>query len=250
MTRSSSTPATRDRSGRACSFRTGVSAEFVGELERLGLTTHRVPLFELFGKAGGGPACATLYLPRTLSLPASFPARYTATRARCVPGVNGCPSCSEWIQRSSRARRAADAIVRTTYLPQDLEISAPNALKPQELRRWSVPMGDGRNANKGSTQMNRLFRPTVVASLIAGASIAGHGGCHGECRGRRHRRLHVFSDNNELGVPRHRDRPLGAQLRAVRPAARRVLQRHARRRGSRSASSRARRASWCSTSGT
>jgi hypothetical protein len=58
----------------------GVSPEFIGELERLGLTPHRVPLFELFGKAGGGPACATLYLPRTLSVPASLPCRYSATR--------------------------------------------------------------------------------------------------------------------------------------------------------------------------
>lgn len=58
----------------------GVSAEFIAQLQRLGLATHRVPLFELFGKAGGGPACATLYLPRTLSLPENLPQRYTATR--------------------------------------------------------------------------------------------------------------------------------------------------------------------------
>jgi hypothetical protein len=58
----------------------GVSARFVSDIEALGLATHRVPLFELFGKAGGGPACATLYLPRTLALPADAPMRYTATR--------------------------------------------------------------------------------------------------------------------------------------------------------------------------
>jgi hypothetical protein len=58
----------------------GVSPAFVGAIERLGLATHRVPLFELFGKAGGGPACATLYLPRTLDVPVSLPLRYTATR--------------------------------------------------------------------------------------------------------------------------------------------------------------------------
>jgi len=58
----------------------GVSPAFVGAIERLGLSTHRVPLFELFGKAGGGPACATLYLPRTLDVPVSLPLRYTATR--------------------------------------------------------------------------------------------------------------------------------------------------------------------------
>ncbi|MBA3463135.1 MAG: hypothetical protein H0T46_24475 [Deltaproteobacteria bacterium] len=59
----------------------GVSAEFVTALERGGLVSHRVPLFELFGKAGGGPACATLYLPRSLVVPESLPLRYSATRA-------------------------------------------------------------------------------------------------------------------------------------------------------------------------
>lgn len=58
----------------------GVSAAFTTSLERRGLVTHRVPLFELFGKAGGGPACATLYLPRSLEVPASHALRYTATR--------------------------------------------------------------------------------------------------------------------------------------------------------------------------
>ncbi len=59
----------------------GVSAGFVTDLEGRGLVTHRVPLFELFGKAGGGPACATLYLPRSLSVPMSLPSRYSASRA-------------------------------------------------------------------------------------------------------------------------------------------------------------------------
>ncbi len=59
----------------------GVSSEFVDALERRGLVTHRVPLFELFGKAGGGPACATLYLPRSILIPESFPLRYSANRA-------------------------------------------------------------------------------------------------------------------------------------------------------------------------
>jgi hypothetical protein len=58
----------------------GVSVAFVEHLERLGLATHRVPLFELFGKAGGGPACATLYMPRSLVLPEKLPQRYSATR--------------------------------------------------------------------------------------------------------------------------------------------------------------------------
>lgn len=58
----------------------GVSAVFVEHLQRLGLVTHRVPLFELFGKAGGGPACATLYLPRNLVVPDNLPLRYSVTR--------------------------------------------------------------------------------------------------------------------------------------------------------------------------
>ncbi|HSS00415.1 MAG TPA: hypothetical protein VLM79_25325, partial [Kofleriaceae bacterium] len=60
----------------------GVSPAFAEHLQRLGLVTHRVPLFELFGKAGGGPACATLYLPRTLALPDDLPLRYSVTRAK------------------------------------------------------------------------------------------------------------------------------------------------------------------------
>lgn len=60
----------------------GVSPAFIAALEGRGLQTHRVPLFELFGKAGGGPACATLYLPRSLAVPAGHPARYTAVRDR------------------------------------------------------------------------------------------------------------------------------------------------------------------------
>jgi len=58
----------------------GVSPAFVGDLQHLGLVTHRVPLFELFGKAGGGPACATLYMPASLVLPEKLSLRYTATR--------------------------------------------------------------------------------------------------------------------------------------------------------------------------
>lgn len=58
----------------------GVSEEFLASIQRLGLETHPVPLFELFGKAGGGPACATLYLPANLALPANAPVRYSACR--------------------------------------------------------------------------------------------------------------------------------------------------------------------------
>lgn len=58
----------------------GVSDQFTAAMQRLGLAVARVPLFELFGKAGGGPACATLYLPRNLALPADAPIRYSVRR--------------------------------------------------------------------------------------------------------------------------------------------------------------------------
>jgi hypothetical protein len=67
--------------GRGVLVPDGVSAAFIAGLERLGLQTYRLPLFELFGKAGGGPACATLYLPRTLDVPAHHGLRYSATEA-------------------------------------------------------------------------------------------------------------------------------------------------------------------------
>ncbi len=55
----------------------GSSSAYGQKLEALGLTVHRVPLFELFGKAGGGPACATLYLPRNLRVPTEASFRYS-----------------------------------------------------------------------------------------------------------------------------------------------------------------------------
>jgi hypothetical protein len=56
------------------------SEAFVGSMEGLGLRVRRVPLFELFGKAGGGPACATLYLPKNLALSPKSPLRYSVRR--------------------------------------------------------------------------------------------------------------------------------------------------------------------------
>lgn len=56
------------------------SDAFCGELSRRGLSIRKVELFELFGKAGGGPGCATLYLPRNLELPADAPLRYSLRR--------------------------------------------------------------------------------------------------------------------------------------------------------------------------
>jgi hypothetical protein len=62
----------------------GVSLNYQRDIESLGLSTHRVPLFELFGKAGGGPACATLYLPSNLELPHSCPMRHTVSKSAAL----------------------------------------------------------------------------------------------------------------------------------------------------------------------
>jgi hypothetical protein len=56
------------------------SESFAAAIAGLGLAVHRVPLFELFGKAGGGPACATLYLPSNLELPKRSGLRYSVRR--------------------------------------------------------------------------------------------------------------------------------------------------------------------------
>ncbi len=45
-----------------------------------GLSVKELSLNELFGKAGGGPACATLYVPSQVRVPANFPLRYSLQR--------------------------------------------------------------------------------------------------------------------------------------------------------------------------
>jgi N-dimethylarginine dimethylaminohydrolase len=66
--------------GRGVLVPEGVSRPFLASVEKLGVTIHLLPLSELFAKAGGGPACATLYMPRGLEVPATAPVRYSATR--------------------------------------------------------------------------------------------------------------------------------------------------------------------------
>ncbi len=62
----------------------GVSPGFVDRLQSLGLSIHRIALSELFGKAGGGPACATLYLPDNLHVPIDAPFRYSVCREQAI----------------------------------------------------------------------------------------------------------------------------------------------------------------------
>jgi hypothetical protein len=57
-----------------------VSEVFTGQMQALGLEVVRLELAELFGKAGGGPGCATLYLPTNLEVPADSPLRYSGLR--------------------------------------------------------------------------------------------------------------------------------------------------------------------------
>jgi len=57
-----------------------VSEDFLASLKDIGLATRKVPLFELFGKAGGGPGCATLYLPSNLELPEASDLRFSRRR--------------------------------------------------------------------------------------------------------------------------------------------------------------------------
>ncbi|MBK9069697.1 MAG: hypothetical protein IPL79_01615 [Myxococcales bacterium] len=59
----------------------GASDEFIAAMrDEAGLALIEVALHELFGKAGGGPACATLYLPANLALPEAFAMRYRKQR--------------------------------------------------------------------------------------------------------------------------------------------------------------------------
>ena len=73
----------------------GVSEAFEAALRSNGLEVKRVALFELFGKAGGGPACATLYLPANLELPADFPLRYSVRRSEALARRERIPETVE-----------------------------------------------------------------------------------------------------------------------------------------------------------
>jgi hypothetical protein len=70
----------------------GASADFDAALGRLGLAVHRVALFELFGKAGGGPACATLYLPADLAVPTAFSRRFSVREAEARSRLDRLPA--------------------------------------------------------------------------------------------------------------------------------------------------------------
>ncbi len=57
-----------------------VSSSFRQQISTLDLEVLPVKLEELFGKAGGGPACATLQLPNNLAVPKDSKLRYSNSR--------------------------------------------------------------------------------------------------------------------------------------------------------------------------
>ena len=58
------------------------SESFLKDMQALGLEVHSVPLSELFGKAGGGPGCATLYMPADLRIPETSDLRYSVRQSQ------------------------------------------------------------------------------------------------------------------------------------------------------------------------
>jgi N-dimethylarginine dimethylaminohydrolase len=70
----------------------GVSPQFEAQLKTLGLDLVRLELAELFGKAGGGPGCATLYLPSNLDVPTDSPLRYSRMRELAHQRATRIPS--------------------------------------------------------------------------------------------------------------------------------------------------------------
>jgi hypothetical protein len=86
----------------------GVSDAFLATIESLGLQPRKVRVNELFGKAGGGPACATLPLPANISIPETSTLRYSVIREQVAARRERIPTrlmvSSEYYE--SRAPRA------------------------------------------------------------------------------------------------------------------------------------------------
>ena len=57
-----------------------VSEEFCETIENMSVAYKKVSLKELFGKSGGGPGCATLYLPKNLKISPNSDLRYSVRR--------------------------------------------------------------------------------------------------------------------------------------------------------------------------
>jgi N-dimethylarginine dimethylaminohydrolase len=78
--------------GRGVLIPGGASLELRRSIESLGVTARPVDVSELFGKGGGGPACATLQLPRNLVVPERSPLRYSVSRRAIVDRLERIPS--------------------------------------------------------------------------------------------------------------------------------------------------------------
>ncbi|QQR89283.1 MAG: hypothetical protein IPJ88_13870 [Myxococcales bacterium] len=70
---------------------TGVSMAYENDLKALGLKVFEIELQELFAKAGGGPGCATLYLPTDFPLPKDSPLRYSNVKIQAQAHANRIP---------------------------------------------------------------------------------------------------------------------------------------------------------------
>ena len=190
-TRSISTRATRARWPAACWSRTGSSPGSSPSSRRRGLVTHRVPLFELFGKAGGGPACATLYLPAIAGGPDDAPGAILG-QPRKGPRAPRADStdltCGSRLLRDPSARLTSD-LPSGTKLPQDLEFACASGYHSAAYEMDRSLGGTGRNDNKGSSPHESLV-PTLTCCR------AGRRRRSRSClvdrlrqrRGRRHRR--------------------------------------------------------------
>jgi hypothetical protein len=74
--------------GRGLLMAEGASDDFCQRVRDNGLEPYPIRLTELFGKAGGGPACATLYLPRSVHIPDDFRYRYSMQRQKAQQRLN------------------------------------------------------------------------------------------------------------------------------------------------------------------
>ncbi len=78
--------------GKGLMMPNGVSDRFLATVESLGLHPRRVKLGELLGKAGGGPACATLPLPENIPIPDASPLRYSVVREKVLERKERMPN--------------------------------------------------------------------------------------------------------------------------------------------------------------
>lgn len=136
--------------GRTVLVPAGVSADFERSLTALGLVSRRILLRELLGKGGGGPACATLHLPASLSIPAAAPLRYTVSRDAIRARRDRIPErltvAAEYHERKAARRGKARPIsVRLVRRPRELAAAEAARLTTAFARiSWRATRGGAR----------------------------------------------------------------------------------------------------------